>query len=81
MTFKVRSSGLKYVALGEKCITLKEFDDVHEQAKQKRATILGFINYLTNMKNKIFNLKNCELWTHPGKRIFFFCIDFILITI
>jgi four helix bundle protein len=39
-----------HVALDQKYITKSEFQDVYDQAGQTRATIRGFINYLTSCK-------------------------------
>ncbi len=35
-----------YVALDEEFISVSEFEDVYDQARQTRAAIRGFINYL-----------------------------------
>jgi four helix bundle protein len=39
-----------YVALDNQYITKTQFEDVYEQARQTRATIRGFINYLNKYK-------------------------------
>ena len=41
-----------YVALDQKYISLDEFNDTYELARQTRAAIRGFINYLKKYKDK-----------------------------
>ena len=41
-----------YVALDENYISSNEFQDVYEQARQTRAAIRGFINYLKEYEKK-----------------------------
>jgi four helix bundle protein len=41
-----------YVALDQKYITKSEFQDVCDHAGETRATIRGFINYLTSCKRR-----------------------------
>jgi len=49
-----------YVALDQKYISTDEFKDVYEMARQTRAAIRGFINYLKKFeKSKSIN-PNCE---------------------
>ena len=40
-----------YVSLDEEYISTNEFKDVYEQARQTRAAVRGFINYLKNIKS------------------------------
>ena len=45
-----------YIALDEKYISQGEFKDVYKQARQTRAAVRGFINYLTKYeKRKVIN--------------------------
>jgi len=41
-----------YVALDEQYVTQEEFQEVYEQARRTRATIRGFINYLTDFEKQ-----------------------------
>jgi predicted RNA-binding protein associated with RNAse of E/G family len=41
-----------YVALDEEYISPNEFKDVYEQARQTRATVRGFINYLKKYEGR-----------------------------
>jgi len=41
-----------YVALDEEYISPNEFKDVYEQARQTRAAIRGFINYLKKYEER-----------------------------
>ena len=41
-----------YVALDEEYISPNEFNDVYEQARQTRAAIRGFINYLKKYEER-----------------------------
>ena len=44
-----------YIALDEKYISSDEFRDVYEQARQTRAAIRGFINYLNKYEMRKAN--------------------------
>jgi hypothetical protein len=41
-----------YIALDEEYILPNEFKDVYEQAKQTRAVVRGFINYLKKYEER-----------------------------